>query len=245
MKKVISVSSAMLVAAVLFFSCVSMKVQADSNQGNNDPTASPTAIPPTATQVPTIESEGVADGDWSSGSAIKVNLSTSKPPKSFLQLLGDGVKAQKTGKICHPFRGGQYGWTGSIYQLINGKWVKAPTFFVWYPNSEGTFMACTNAVAGGIYALFGTYDENANPTATVSPTATGTKTPTPTKTATSTKTPTNTPTPKPTKTPTSTPTMTPTRTQTSTPTSNTTRTPTPTPKPAVPPDGQGNVITRS
>jgi hypothetical protein len=181
MKKAFFGLFSIFMVTILFFSFTSQSVQADQQQNFDTPT-------PTAT---TFQNEGIADGDWSSGKEVSIDLSKTKAPKSYLQLLGEGVKALFFGKICHPFHGGQYGWTGSIYQLVDGKWIKAHTYFIWYPDSEGSFMACTNASFGGIYALFGSYNENVNPTATIFITATATQTPTTT--------------PKPTSKPTSTP----------------------------------------
>ena len=160
---------AFILVSVLLLSGILQSVTAESNPG---PTATPAAV-----------EDGIADGDWSSGNVITVDLSKNKAPKSYLQLLGDGVTVSTSGRICHPFRGGVYGWSGSIYQLIGSKWNKVTTYFAWIPDEEGTFMACTYGYAGGIYALFGVYTASANPTATLPPTATPTKTPTPKPTA--------------------------------------------------------------
>ena len=157
---------AFILVLVLPLSGILQSVNAYDNPG---PTATPT----------TVQEQGIADGDWSSGIEPSVDLSTITPPKSYMQLLGEGVKTSDKGRICHPFRGGEYGWHGSIYQLDHGKWTKVTTYFMWYPDSEGTFMACTYATAGGIYALFGVYDQTINPTATLPPSATPTRTPTP------------------------------------------------------------------
>lgn len=173
MKKVLFGLLSLIMVTVLFFFFTSESVQAEQQQ-NDTPT-------PTSTIAP---SEGIADGAWSSGLVVNIDLTKTNPPKSYLQLLGNGIKSLKFGRICHPFRGGQYGWTGGIYKLVDGKWVKAHTYFMWYPDSEGTFMACTNASLGDIYALFGSYDGNVNPTATKLPTATATQTPTPAPTST-------------------------------------------------------------
>lgn len=169
MKKSLFIVFAILVAAGLVFSGALQSVQADQQQDNNGPTPTPT----------TVQNEGIADGDWSSGSEPDVDLSKINPPKSYMQLLGEGVKATEKGRICHPFRGGEYGWWGNLYQLDHGKWTKVTTYFIWYPDSEGEFMACTYATPGAVYALFGAFNETINPTATLPPTATPTRTPTP------------------------------------------------------------------
>lgn len=159
---------AVIMAAVLAFSSVFQQVQAGQQQ-NNGPTSTPTIV----------QLQGIADGDWTTGEDYFGDLSAIKPPKSYMQLLGEIVEATDKGVICHPFRGGEYGWSGNIYQLDNGKWNKKTTYFMWVPDLEGTFMACTKGIPGGIYALFGVYTEAANPTATLPPTATPTRTPTP------------------------------------------------------------------
>ncbi len=159
---------AVIMAAVLAFSGLFQQVQAGQQQ-NNGPTSTPTIV----------QLQGIADGDWTTGSDYSIDLSTIKPPKSYLQLLGEPVTVTEKRTICHPFRGADYGWTGSIYILIHGKWSKVTTYFTRVPDSEGPLMACTTAIPGGIYALFGVYDETKNPTATFLPTATPTKTATP------------------------------------------------------------------
>lgn len=176
---------ALVLAAVLTFSGALQSVQAAQLGNNPGPTPIPTNTPtdiPTATTVPEITSD-IADGDWTSGSVVSVDLTKTKNPKGGLQMLGDAVNVTKFGRICHPFHGGQYGWTGSIYQLIGSKWYGVTTYFIWSPDSEGTFMACANVSSHGTYAFFGTFDDTRNPTATMKPTATATQTPTPSPTA--------------------------------------------------------------
>jgi hypothetical protein len=101
---------------------------------------------------------GVADGSWTSGTELNVDLAATTAP-SWLQLLTQWVVITAPGKICHPFRGGQFGWTGEIMQLAGGQWVKLTTTAEWVPDSEGEFMACAEAPAAGTYALFGYYTE--------------------------------------------------------------------------------------
>jgi hypothetical protein len=179
MKKINFVLLAIVMVMGLAFTGVLQSVNANQQTNdNNGPTPTPTV-----TQV-----VGIADGDWSGGSDVSYDLTEIKSPKSYFKLLDDPIKADTKGVICHPFHGGQYGWIGRIYMLDNGKWIPVNTFFAWVPDEEGEFMACVNAKAGGIYALFGNFDNSTNPTATLKPSATPTLTPTPTRT----------PTPKPT-----------------------------------------------
>ena len=98
----------------------------------------------------------VAEGEWNTGAEVDVDL-TAAPAPSWLQLLAKGVKIEAPARICHPFRGGQFGWTADIRQLVNGKWVKLATTADWVPSREGKFMACAQAPAAGTYAIFGYY----------------------------------------------------------------------------------------
>ncbi|MBA4384853.1 MAG: hypothetical protein C0410_08960 [Anaerolinea sp.] len=96
----------------------------------------------------------VAGGSWSTGSNVDVSTLAASAP-TWLQLLTGGVKVTDAGKICHPFRGGQFGWVGIIMQYKDGQWVKLATTNDWVPNKEGEFMSCAQAPAAGTYALFG------------------------------------------------------------------------------------------
>jgi hypothetical protein len=111
-----------------------------------------TKIPPT----PLLQSPGLAEGSWSAGTEVDVNLDAVN--YAGLQLLTKGVKLSEPAKLCHEFRGGDYGWVGEIRMLKNGVWVKQPTTMGWEPDTEGKFMACTDASAVGTYALFGWFD---------------------------------------------------------------------------------------
>ena len=105
---------------------------------------------------PVVIQPGLAEGSWSAGTEVEINLDAEKYPG--LQLLTNGVKISEPTKLCHEFRGGDYGWVGEIRLLKNGVWVKQPTTTGWVPDTEGAYMACTEASAAGTYALFGWYD---------------------------------------------------------------------------------------
>lgn len=96
----------------------------------------------------------IAGGSWTSGQYADVSTLAATAPQ-WMQLLADGVKVTEAGKICHPLRGGQFGWVGVIMHYKNGKWVKLTTTNDWVPNKEGEFMSCAQAPAAGTYALFG------------------------------------------------------------------------------------------
>jgi hypothetical protein len=103
---------------------------------------------------------GLAPGDWVWTSADVVGvevpmLGLLTKPVSWMQLITNGLLIKAPAKICHPFRGAQFGWSGSIYKLEGATWVKVPTTIGWEPSSEGKYMACAQAASAGTYALFG------------------------------------------------------------------------------------------
>jgi hypothetical protein len=102
--------------------------------------------------------KGVAEGAWVSNSGTEIPMvEITTPNSSWLQLLSNGIKVAQPQEICHPFWGGQNGWTGEIYELIGEGWKKIETSGRWGPNEEGKFMACAYAPEAGTYALFGYY----------------------------------------------------------------------------------------
>jgi hypothetical protein len=100
--------------------------------------------------------DGVADGDWSTGTGVSVDLSAAPAP-AWLQLMDKGVTLPAAVTVCHPFRGGQFGWVAEIRQLVDGKWVKLATTLTWVPTTEGKLFVCADAPAAGTYALFAYY----------------------------------------------------------------------------------------
>jgi hypothetical protein len=101
---------------------------------------------------------GVAAGSWTTGTDAPLNLAGTTYP-DYLQLMDEnGTVIASPGQICHPFRGGNYGWTADIRQLIGGTWQKLATTMAWVPDKDGEYMACALAPAAGTYALFGYYD---------------------------------------------------------------------------------------
>jgi hypothetical protein len=103
---------------------------------------------------------GIANGSWEwndssvPGHEVDINLS-STPNSPWLQLLSKGIVLSGATEICHPFQGGQFGWTGVIYELKGETWQKLTTTNKWVPDEEGQFMSCANAQEAGTYALFG------------------------------------------------------------------------------------------
>ncbi len=80
-------------------------------------------------------------------------------PREWYQLKSDGLKVDGATKICHPFDEGRFGWTGAIFHLVEGAWVKLATTVGWVPTVEGRFLACAQAPASGTYALFASFDQ--------------------------------------------------------------------------------------
>lgn len=101
--------------------------------------------------------EGIADGLWTAGVESVVDLSLNPAPYTWIQLLSKQTSITEPGKVCHPFRGGQFHWVAEIRQLVDGKWVKVPTTVEKLYGVESGLMACIQAPAAGIYALFGYY----------------------------------------------------------------------------------------
>lgn len=91
--------------------------------------------------------------------AEQVTLAEMIPPRDWYQLKSDVIKVDGSTRICHGFDDGRYGWTGEIFRLVGGTWVKLPTTVGWVPNEEGHYMACAMAPAAGTYALFGYFDK--------------------------------------------------------------------------------------
>jgi hypothetical protein len=111
-----------------------------------------------------VSSSSVAAGDWvvsapgvSSADVSMEALTT--PNAAWLQLLTGGITISGASEICHPFRGGQYGWAGVIYKLDGNEWKKMETTADWYPDSSGSYYACAYAPSAGTYALFGYYTQ--------------------------------------------------------------------------------------
>jgi hypothetical protein len=105
-------------------------------------------------------SPSIAPGDWEWTSADVVGEEIPMgdiltKPAPWLQLITNGLEIKAPATICHPFRGVQFGWFGSIYKLVGEKWVKQVTTNEWVPTTEGRIMSCAQVTSAGTYALFG------------------------------------------------------------------------------------------
>ena len=79
------------------------------------------------------------------------------PTGGYALLQSDAVKISGYTRICHPYRGGQFGWTSEIRTLTSAGWSAVPTQNGWEPDEEGQYMTCAN-VGSGTYAVFGYWD---------------------------------------------------------------------------------------
>lgn len=119
-----------------------------------------TAAPKTVNAVPYPNGFIPAPEVWEwytegvTGEEIPMHTVTTTP-RAWYQLKANGLKVDGATRICHGFDAGRYGWTGEIFRLVGGAWVKLPTTVGWVPTEEGHYMACAMAPAAGTYALFG------------------------------------------------------------------------------------------
>ena len=99
----------------------------------------------------------IAAGGWSTGTDTVVDFGENPIP-DWMMPLTSPVKITEAGKVCHDFRGGQFGWVGQIRQLVDGKWVEVESTVGWVPNTEGKFMICADITSGGTFGLFGFFN---------------------------------------------------------------------------------------
>jgi hypothetical protein len=126
---------------------------------------SPTAISAKPIDPPT---PGVADGSWEwdnssvTGVTSPIDLVAAPQPEWRDVMSWDQITLSGAANLCHPFRGGQFGWVGDIRIFTGKAWEPIPTTVEWVPDVEGTLMACAKAPSAGTYALFGGYVKPAN-----------------------------------------------------------------------------------
>jgi hypothetical protein len=109
----------------------------------------------------TVPSSAVEIDQWvltpATPAGTAIAFSKVKPvflPSAQLQLFSTGLTITQAAKICYPFRGGQFGWRGTIRMLSNNAWAPIATKVVWLPTIEGRLWACADAPSAGTYALF-------------------------------------------------------------------------------------------
>ena len=114
-------------------------------------------MPPTATAVmpPTIPQTKTWEWYASGVEGVQIPMDTiTTKPRKWYQLKAEGLKIDGASGICYPFDEGRFGWTGEIFHLVEGDWVKLATTVGWVPTVEGRYMACAQAPAAGTYAIF-------------------------------------------------------------------------------------------
>ncbi len=100
----------------------------------------------------------VIESDSATGQEISTAKVTAPPPNEWSRLQSKGLVVSGQTPICHPFRGGQFGWHTSVFLLNGSTWLEIPTTVEWYPDEEGQLMACAFAPVSGTYALFGYWE---------------------------------------------------------------------------------------
>ncbi|MBN2046368.1 MAG: hypothetical protein JW750_00895 [Anaerolineaceae bacterium] len=146
MKKQFVLAFAILLTTFLFFSAAASPVFARESS---------------RTFIPTPEVEpGPAEGEWVitdssvSGTIVYTADLTTPPPNEWMQLKSNGIHVSGSTKICHPFSGGQFGWTTSVFLLEGNHWTEILTTMEWVPDEEGHLEVCAYAPVSGTYALF-------------------------------------------------------------------------------------------
>jgi hypothetical protein len=82
-----------------------------------------------------------------------------------VQFSGDGIKVSGlngSATLCMPLADFQYGWHGSVYQWLSGKWTALPTTTTELAESSAA-SACAVIYSDGTYALLVSYKEPARP----------------------------------------------------------------------------------
>jgi hypothetical protein len=121
------------------------------------------AIIPGTASAKQIEPPGIAFGKWTVGTERSFDFSMTTYP-NWLQIMDINVtELTAAGQVCHPFRGGQFGWMADIRQLVGKEWVKVPTTQGFLFGPEGSYFACVTAPAAGTYAFFAYFDESKAP----------------------------------------------------------------------------------
>lgn len=128
-----------------------------------------TRVPGTANAMGIIQQPDIAGGSWTGGEETPLVLDENTYPDWLQATNTNALLVATKGEICHPFRGGQFGWVASIRQLVDGQWLKMDTSQGWMGEPESPYMACANALTPGTYALFAYFDEKLAPVPEVEP----------------------------------------------------------------------------
>jgi len=103
-------------------------------------------------------SQCLAAGTWNTGTTIDVGLTAAPAPEWLHLMTTDGVVVDEPTQLCHELGGGKFHWVGEIRKLKGDRWIKLETITHWFPDEEGTMMACAQAPSAGTYALFAYYN---------------------------------------------------------------------------------------
>ena len=109
---------------------------------------------------PTTPAAGswIWDDDAVSGELIPQYQLLAPPDSDYALLQSNGLHLSGGAQICHPYPGGQFGWTAEIRVLGLNGWQSVPTVNQWMPDEEGDFMTCATVWHSGVYAVFGYWE---------------------------------------------------------------------------------------
>jgi hypothetical protein len=102
-----------------------------------------------------------AAGSWSwdnenvTGTIIPQYQLAPTSDDDYALLQSEGVHLSGGTQLCHPYPGGQSGWTAEIRVLTSSGWHSVPTVNQWVPDKEGKYMTCAQVWSSGTYAVFG------------------------------------------------------------------------------------------
>jgi hypothetical protein len=113
-------------------------------------------LPPAPPLAPAAGNWIVTDEEATEGLIPQFELEAELGDYALLQ--SDGVIVVGSARICHPYRGGQFGWTSEIRRATPLGWLPVPTTNGWEPDEEGQFMTCAE-VGSGTYAVFGYWEK--------------------------------------------------------------------------------------
>ena len=115
-------------------------------------------LPPAPPLAPAAGNWIVTDEEATEGLIPQFELEAELGDYALLQ--SDGVVVVGSARICHPYRGGQFGWTSEIRRATPLGWLPVPTTNGWEPDEEGQYMTCAE-VGSGTYAVFGYWEKPA------------------------------------------------------------------------------------
>ena len=147
------------VLMVLFAVVIMLTLALLSNAGLGVKAVSAFAVPTVTPGGVVSEGNLPAEGSWEydgEGENVHPDHIMLPAPNPWQTLLATGLQVESGPmEICHPFRGGQFGWTGAIYLKNGNSWLEIPSTTEWTPDEEGRILICATAPMSGTYAIFG------------------------------------------------------------------------------------------